>query len=250
MARSLDVRSTSEPSFERHPRRIEIRQRHAGTRRSTRPESATPPLGVRPGVALGPDARRAAGLARAAGDQIARALEQQRVHVEQRPAEADAAGIVVVDEDVRLRRRAPSGTPSAAARARRTLERAAVDREADVVAVAHQQQLRDVLHRERQADDAVAPVVAAERQRRHDRRRNRQPVRRRVHLLFGQIQLARADVLVGVELDLLEPDDARDDVDFAVRSSRRTAPAARAGIGAPRALISRRPSASDNSGVG
>ena len=83
--------------------------------------------------------------------------------------------------------------------------------------IAHQQQLRDVVHRKRQADHAVAPIVAAVRQRRHHRRRDRQPVRRRVHLLLGQIQLARTDVLVGVELDLLEADDARDDVDFAVR---------------------------------
>ena len=56
--------------------------------------------------------------------------------------------------------------------------------------------------------------------------RNRQPVRRRVHLLLGQIQLARSDVLVRVELDLLEADDARDDVDLAVRARpRRSTPA-------------------------
>ena len=74
---------------------------------------------------------------------------------EQRRAEADAAGIVVVDEDLR-----GSGP------ARRRLAVAAVDRDADVVAVAHQQQLRDLLHRERQADDAVAPIVGRERQQR------------------------------------------------------------------------------------
>ena len=34
-----------------------------------------------------------------------------------------------------------------------------VDRDADVVTVAHQQQLRDLPHRKRQADDAVAPIV-------------------------------------------------------------------------------------------
>jgi len=37
-----------------------------------------------------------------------------------------------------------------------------------------------------------------------------------MHLLFGQIEIARADVLVRVELDLLETDDARDDVDFSI----------------------------------
>ena len=86
--------------------------------------------------------------------------------------------------------------------------------------VAHEQQLRDLFQREGQADDAVAPVVGGERQLRHHARRNRQPVRRRVHLLFGQIQLARSDVFVGVELDLLEADDARHDVHFAVRRGR------------------------------
>ena len=56
---------------------------------------------------------------------------------------------------------------------------------------------------------------------------NRQPVRRRVHLLLGQIQLAGADVLVRVELDLLEADDARDDVDLAVGSDGAACPALR-----------------------
>ena len=42
-----------------------------------------------------------------------------------------------------------------------------------------------------------------------------------VHLLFRQIQLARADVLVRVELDFLEAHHARHDVDFPVRSNRR-----------------------------
>src|SRR5438093_9108774 len=37
-----------------------------------------------------------------------------------------------------------------------------------------------------------------------------------MHLLFGQIEIARADVFVRVELDLLETDDARDDVDFSM----------------------------------
>ena len=59
-----------------------------------------------------------------------------------------------------------AGTPRRRRRcADLTLERPAVDRHADVVAVAHQQQLRDVAHRERQADDAVPLVVARERQR-------------------------------------------------------------------------------------
>ena len=43
-----------------------------------------------------------------------------------------------------------------------------VDRDADVVPIAHQQQLRDLLHRERQPDDAVAAIVGRIRQQRHD----------------------------------------------------------------------------------
>ena len=86
--------------------------------------------------------------------------EQLVVHAEQRLAEADAARIVVVDEDARLvaiGARPPPAPP--VARRRRVV--AAADRDADVVAVAHQQQLRDLPHRERQADDAVAPIVGA-----------------------------------------------------------------------------------------
>ena len=84
-------------------------------------------------------------------------------------------------------------------------------------AVAHQQQLRDLLHRERQADHAVTAIVRRVRQRVHDRERHLEPVGGGVHLLLGQIELARADVLVGLEADLLEADDARHDVDFAVQ---------------------------------
>jgi hypothetical protein len=46
---------------------------------------------------------------------------------------------------------------------------AGVHRQPDVALVAHQQQLRHVLHRERQAAYAVAPVVHRERQRREHR---------------------------------------------------------------------------------
>ena len=83
------------------------------------------------------------------------AAEELVVHLEQRLAEPDAARIVVVDEDL-LRLATP---------ALGSLAVAAVDRDADVVAVAHQQQLRDLPHRKRQADDAVAPIVGRIRQR-------------------------------------------------------------------------------------
>jgi len=70
------------------------------------------------------------------------------------------------------------------------------------------------------AANAVAPIVHGIGQSREDVGRHLQPVGGGVHLLFGKIQLTGADVLVGVELDLLEPDDARDDVDFAVVRNR------------------------------
>ena len=111
------------------------------------------------------------------------------MHAIQRRAEADASRVVVVDED-----------PGALC--------FGVDGDADVVAVAHQQQLRDLLHRVREADHAVAPVVRRVGQLRHDGLRDGEPVRRRVHLLLGQIELAGADILVRLEADLLEPDDA------------------------------------------
>ena len=144
-------------------------QRHRLPSRRSRISDATT-LACGPVFPSGPDARRAAGLARAARDQLARPLQQRRVHVEERPAEADAAGIVVVDEDVRLRRPALRGrSPFPPVRVV-LLQRAAVDRDADVVPVAHQQQLRHVPHRERQPDHPVAPIVAAVRQRAHHRR--------------------------------------------------------------------------------
>ena len=59
-------------------------------------------LGQRSGVADRTDARRAPVLAFAAGDELARPPPQLLVHAEQRLAEADAAGIVVVDENSRL----------------------------------------------------------------------------------------------------------------------------------------------------
>ena len=85
----------------------------------------------------------------------------------------------------------------------------ATDRNADVVAVAHQEQLRHLAHREREADNAVASVVGCIRQRRHDGLwHGRTVITPKVQLLFGQVQLTGAYVLVGVELDLLEANDA------------------------------------------
>src|SRR5438105_14480029 len=59
-------------------------------------------LRKRTGVPRSTDARRTSVLALTARNQLARARQQRVVHPEQRLAEADAAGIVVVDENARL----------------------------------------------------------------------------------------------------------------------------------------------------
>ena len=64
----------------------------------------------------------------------------------------------------------------------------AADRNADVLTVAHQQQLRDLSHRERQTHDTITTIVSREWQRADDLARQRQPERGGVHLLFGQIE--------------------------------------------------------------
>ncbi|MCK7518756.1 MAG: hypothetical protein MZV64_14040 [Ignavibacteriales bacterium] len=96
--------------------------------------------------------------------------DQVAVHPEQRLAEPDAARVVVVDEDARLvavlERRRPTTRPARRRRAparRSAASRGRADRHADVVRVAHQQQLRDLPHRVRQPDHAVPAVVAARR---------------------------------------------------------------------------------------
>src|SRR5207237_8915922 len=79
-------------------------KRHHLTRQEPVEDLRRDELGVGAGVALGPDAGWTAGLAGASGNQLARPLQERGVHVEQRPAEADAAGIVVVNENIRFRR--------------------------------------------------------------------------------------------------------------------------------------------------
>ena len=87
MARSLDVRSTSEAVvLELHRRWIAIRQRHAWEQEEQIVEDPQRDgLGVRAGVAFGPDARRAARFARAAGDR-ARACARAAARASRRAA--------------------------------------------------------------------------------------------------------------------------------------------------------------------
>ncbi len=93
-----------------------------------------------------------------------------------------------------------------------------VDRDAHVVPIAHQQQLRDVPHRERKPDDAVAAIVRAVGS---DAMTSPAIVSQYDVVCIccsGRSSSPEPDVLVRVELDLLEADDARDDVDLAVRT--------------------------------
>jgi len=98
---------------------------------------------------------------------------------------------------------------------------AAANRHANVLPIAHQEQLRHLPHRKRQAHHAVTAIVRRERKRRHDRHRYGQPIRGGMHLLFGKVELSRSNVLVRVELDLLETDDAGRHVYLAVRGDAR-----------------------------
>ena len=179
-------------------------------------------LGERTGFADRADAHRAAGLAVAAGNQRAGLRQQLLLHAPQRRAEADAARVGVVDEDAR--RRTHTGCLFCRLPTRkdtRCVFFSRIHRQADVARVAHQQQLRHLLHGKRQADHAVAAVVSRVGKSVHHRERNLEPVRRGVHLLLGQVELARADVLVGVELDLLEADHPRHHVHFPVQRDAR-----------------------------
>src|SRR4051812_27275171 len=115
-------------------------------------------FGQRTAVTDRPDAPRTAALALALRNQPPCARKQILVHLVERRAEADAAGIVVVDEDRRLCRIL------------------AVDRDADVVAVAHQHQLLDLLQCEREAGDAEAAVLGRVRPRAEHDAWNLQPV--------------------------------------------------------------------------
>lgn len=80
------------------------------------------------------------------------------MHVIKRPTEADAAWIVVVNEDMGFERESVWNSAEAA-RARRSIETSPIDREADVVTVTHQEQLRNVSQGERQTHNTVASVV-------------------------------------------------------------------------------------------
>ena len=158
----------------------------------------------------------------------ARALREQRgVQVVERLREADAARVVVVDEDAAARSRGPA--PAAPRRgASRRSPRSSAPRPG---------RCRPAPRRGRGGrTSGTAPPSGPACRRGPPRRRaappgrraarpspragTRQPVRRGVHLVLGHLQLARAHVFVGVELDLLEADHLRGDVHLAVAAAR------------------------------
>ena len=158
-------------------------------------------------------------VALAPGDELARTAEQIGVHAVERRREADAARERVVEIDARLVAKAFGNGRASAHRCHLALGVVTLpEGQAHVAHVAHEQQRGHVLHGEAETHDAVALVVLRPRQRLHRGARHRQPVAGRVHLLLGQVELARADVLIRVELDLLEAHDPRRHVYVAVRS--------------------------------
>src|SRR5262245_37740290 len=138
-------------------RRREVRSLTAGSCRPARgrddlQEPRCDGLGERSGGTLRPDTGWTPGLAGTTLDQLARPGDERLVHAEQRLTEADATRIVVVEIDRRRRRQF-----SLLSRSRRTTDTGragyahAIDRKAEIVAVAHQEKRRDVPHGVRQA---------------------------------------------------------------------------------------------------
>src|SRR5580765_7564350 len=111
-------------------------------------------LGQRTGLTHWTDAAGTPIVAPATGYQRPRAEEHLVVHREERTAEADAAGICVVDEDggrVAGRLGRARARPSILA-----LRPTCIDREPQIVAVAHEQERRNLFHRECQTENPVA----------------------------------------------------------------------------------------------
>src|SRR5262249_29744221 len=129
--------------------------------------------------ARGADATRAAGLAGATGKQLGSLEQEAAGEAEERRALADAARVSVVQVEVRLEE----------CGGRKLL----AERHAKITRIAYEQQRRHRAQRISQSEDAALffrrRVVAEARQ---ERRREMQPERSCVHLLFGHVQFARA----------------------------------------------------------
>ena len=150
--------------------------------------------------------------------------EEVFLEVEQGRTQPDAAGIIVVDEDVGLKvgldedrvfvegRDPGQDVPRRDGFARQVV----ADGDADVVKVAHHEQRRDVVEEVGQAEQAVNLFLRREGQGLEKRSWDGQPVGGGVHLVLGKAQVPRADVLLSKEFNFFKPNDLGGDVDFAM----------------------------------
>ncbi len=91
------------------------------------------------------------------------------------------------------------------------------DGRSQIAAIAHEQQCRDRGECVEQPKHATLALVDAVRQRFEQRSFQCDPVRRGVHFVFGELELAVANVLIGEKFYFLEAHDLRADQDVAVR---------------------------------
>src|SRR5882762_5395870 len=95
---------------------------------------------------------------------------------------------------------------------RRTL----ADGGAEVTTVAHEEERGNRLERVQQAKHAALALAYAEWEGFEQRTLQRDPVRRRVHFVFGEFELAVSDIFISEEFDFLEADDLGTDQDVTV----------------------------------
>ncbi len=114
-------------------------------------------------------------------------------------AEADAAGNFVIDEDGRA---AGEG-------------RLGLGVDAEIARIAHQVERRDVAEDVGQPGDCAGELLAVDLP--GQLVRHRHPVGRGVHLLLRDVDLAPAEIFVGVQTNLLELRHQRRDQHLAVR---------------------------------
>src|SRR5882762_5334407 len=91
---------------------------------------------------------------------------------------------------------------------------------AEVAAIAHEEQGGDGFEGVEKAEHAALALAHGEGERFKQRAFEGDPVRGRVHFVFGEFEFAVADILVGEEFDFLEADDLGADEDIAVGERR------------------------------
>src|SRR5262249_33816289 len=137
------------------------------------------------------------------------ASKQIRQDLEDALGQSDATGLIVVEVD-RWRElgRLQQARPRRLAREHdaRLRRRAIAQPRSDVPDVAEQVERRQVMEQTRQRAKAVQQLFAARRHASQQRRIERKPDARRLHLLLGQLDLAGPYVLERAHLDLLEAD--------------------------------------------